>query len=134
MPIETTHVSSAPAARSARQNVLTNLARLVDVTRLDTHLAAQRVDDAGAVGAYETRLALALERVDHLASPFNRGLGAEQTDASAHLDLVGLGDALGDADNEPNLVLDGLEDSVCGGGRRDIKHGRVGLRLLHSLR
>lgn len=52
---------------------------------------------------------------------------------SAYLHLVCLGDALRDADNEPNLVLDGLEDGVCRGGRRDVEHGRVGLRLPYSL-
>ena len=44
----------------------TNLSRLVDVAGLDAHLAPERVDDTGAVGADEARLALALERVDDL--------------------------------------------------------------------
>ena len=49
-----------------RSIALTDTAGLVDGSRLDTHLAALGVDDTRAVGANETRLALALERIDDL--------------------------------------------------------------------
>lgn len=39
----------------------------VDVAWLDAHLAAERVDDSGAVGADETGLGLALEGVHDLS-------------------------------------------------------------------
>lgn len=48
------------------RNVLTDFTRFVDVARLNTHLATQWVDDTGTVGAHETGLGLALERVDDL--------------------------------------------------------------------
>lgn len=41
----------------------TDLSRLMDVSGLDTHLAAQRVDDTGAVRSDQARFGLALERV-----------------------------------------------------------------------
>lgn len=46
--------------------MLTDFTRFVDVAWLDAHLATQRVDDTGTVGAHETGLGLALERVDDL--------------------------------------------------------------------
>ena len=44
----------------------TDAARLVNSTGLDTHLAALRVDDTGAVRANETRFRLTLECVHDL--------------------------------------------------------------------
>lgn len=49
------------------------------------------------------------------------------------LDLVKLGDALSDGDNETNLSLDGLEDSVGSEGRRNIDDSRIGRGLLDGL-
>ena len=44
----------------------TDAARLVNSTGLDTHLAALRVDDTGAVRTNKTRLGLRLEGVHDL--------------------------------------------------------------------
>jgi hypothetical protein len=44
----------------------TDLAGFMDMSRLDTHLASKRVNDTWAVGSYQTRLGLALERVHNL--------------------------------------------------------------------
>lgn len=43
-----------------------DFAWLVDVPGLDTHLATKGVDNARAIGADETRLGLAVQRVHHL--------------------------------------------------------------------
>lgn len=48
------------------RKVRTDFTRFVNVAWLDTHLATQWVDDTRAVGAHETGLGLALERVDDL--------------------------------------------------------------------
>ena len=50
----------------------------MDVAGLDAHLAAERVDDTRAVGANETRLALALERIDDLCLAVSAALGLKQ--------------------------------------------------------
>ena len=107
---------------------LTDTAGLVDRTGLDAHLAALGVDDTRAVRANETRLGLALERVHDLSRVgvatrsqlHKRGEGT-------HLDLILLGDTLGDTDNETNLVLNRLDDSVGSGGGRNVENGRLGL-------
>lgn len=44
----------------------TNLARHVDVTRHDAHLAPVGVDDTRAVRAHKTRFGLALKSIDNL--------------------------------------------------------------------
>lgn len=44
----------------------TDFPRLVDVSRLNTHLATKWVDDAWAIRTNETRFGLALERVHDL--------------------------------------------------------------------
>lgn len=49
------------------------------------------------------------------------------------LDLILLGDALGDSDDEGDLVVDRFDDCVCRCGRRDIDDGCVGLCLLYGL-
>ena len=51
----------------------------------------------------------------------------------ANLDFVLLGDALGDSDDEGDLVVDGFDDCVCGRGRGDIDDGCIGLGLLYGL-
>ena len=44
----------------------TDAARLVDMTRLDAHLAPQGIDDPWAVGTNKTRLGLAFQRIHDL--------------------------------------------------------------------
>lgn len=50
-----------------------------------------------------------------------------------YANLVGLGNTLGNADNEANLVLDSFNDSVGGGGGRNVENGRIGLGLPNGL-
>ena len=52
---------------------------------------------------------------------------------STYLDFILLRDTFGNADNEANLVLDSLDNGVCGAGWRDVEHGRVGLSMVNSL-
>jgi hypothetical protein len=51
-----------------------------------------------------------------------------------HLDLVKLGDALGDGDDETDLGLDGLKDGVGSARGRNVDNGGVGLGLPDGLR
>ena len=51
----------------------------------------------------------------------------------ANLNFVLLRDALGDSDDEGDLVLDGFEDCVCRCGRGNIDDGSIGLGLLYGL-
>lgn len=49
------------------------------------------------------------------------------------LDLVELGDSLGDGDNESDLSLDSLKNGIGGSGRRNVDDGCVGLGVLDGL-
>lgn len=51
----------------------------------------------------------------------------------ANLDFILLGDALGDSDDEGNLIVDGFDDCVCRCGRGDIDDGCIGLSFLNGL-
>lgn len=51
-----------------------------------------------------------------------------------HPDLVLLGDALRDTDNQPDLVLNRLDDSIRGGGWWHVEDGRIGLHIPDGLR
>jgi hypothetical protein len=79
----------------------------------DADLGLAGRDDAGAVGADEPRLRV-LE------------LGPD-------LDHVERGNALGDADDERNARVLGLENGVGGKRRRNEDHGRVGAGLGHGV-
>lgn len=109
----------------------------MDVPRHDAHLAPEGVDDTRAVGAYEAGLRLALQRIDDLIpSVFIKHVRYLEEGSSVittHANFVKLGDTLGDADDEANLVLDSLDDSVCGARRRDVENSRVRLCFPHSL-
>ena len=50
-----------------------------------------------------------------------------------YANLVGLGNTLGDTDNEANLVLNSLNDGIGGGRWGDVEDGGIGLRLAHGL-
>lgn len=52
---------------------------------------------------------------------------------STYTNLICLGNAFCNADNQPNLVLDSFNDCVSSGGRRDVEDGSVGLRRVYSL-
>lgn len=57
----------------------------------------------------------------------------ENIAAVTYLDLVLLGDTLSDADNQANLVLNGLDNGVSSSWWRDIENGCVGFDFAHSL-
>jgi hypothetical protein len=84
-----------------------DLSLRVDVTGHDADLALSGLDDAGAVGANEARLALAL----HDCLNFNHIQG---------------GDSFSDTHDEVHFGLNSLKDGVGGEGRRHVQHGRVG--------
>lgn len=91
-----------------------DLSRHVDMSGHDTHLATSRVDDTRAVRSNHPRLALALQSIHDL-------------------DLIELRDSLGDGDDESDLSLNGLEDSISGSGRRNVDDGSVGLGVLDGV-
>lgn len=90
----------------ARPRHDSDAAPLVDVAGHDADLAALRGDDAGAVGADQTALALTQQRV---------------FDA----DHVVLGDALSDAHNQSHLGLHRLHDRLGRTRRRHVDDGDV---------
>jgi hypothetical protein len=92
----------------------TNPARLVDVSWHNAHLTPEGVDDTRAVGPNHAGL----------------GLGCK---GLSNLDLIRLRNTLSDADDEANLVLNGLENGISGKGRGHVEHSRVRLGLLHRL-
>ena len=51
-----------------------------------------------------------------------------------HSDFVLLGNSLGNADNETDLVLNGLDDGVRGAWWGHVEDGRVGLHFPDGLR
>lgn len=53
--------------------------------------------------------------------------------SSTYPNLVLLGNALSNGDNEANLVLDGFNDCVGGGRWGNIEDSGIGLRLAHGL-
>ena len=112
---------------------LTNPTGLVDGPRLDTHLAAKGVDDTRAVGSNETRLRLTHQSMVDLKKgerDFHEDINIA---AVTYLDLILLRNTLSNANNQANLVLNGLNDSVGGVGGRNVEHGCVGLGLLDGL-
>lgn len=50
-----------------------------------------------------------------------------------YANLVGLGNTLRDTDNETNLILDSFNDSVGGGGGRNVENGRIRSGFLNGL-
>lgn len=106
----------------------------MDGTGLDAHLAALGVDDTRAVGANKTRLRLVLERVHDLWRTQRRKLIAVgRADGDTHPDFVQLGDTLRNADNKANLILDGFDDGIRGGGWWHVEDGRIRLNLPYGL-
>lgn len=53
---------------------------------------------------------------------------------SAHPDLVGLRDALCNADNEADFILNGLDDSVSSERWWHVEDSGIGLRVANGLR
>ena len=51
----------------------------------------------------------------------------------AYTNFISLRDTLGNADNEADFIFNGVDDGVRGGGRRDVEHSRVRLRLPNGL-
>ena len=51
-----------------------------------------------------------------------------------HPDFVELGNTLRNANNETNLIFNGFDDGVCGGGRGDVEDSRVRLGFPDGLR
>mmetsp|Transcript_11109 Transcript_11109/g.26212 ORF Transcript_11109/g.26212 Transcript_11109/m.26212 type:complete len:306 (+) Transcript_11109:112-1029(+) len=100
--------------QSARPADDTDLACLVNITRHNAHLALTRLDDARAVRTNQARLVLAHQCM---------------------LDLhhVLLRDALGDAHDQRDLSLQGLEHRGGRGGGRHVNHRGVGTCLLLCL-
>ena len=102
---------------------------------LDAHLAAEGVDDTRAVGANETRLGLALERVHDLSQAQRRDqIAARQTDSETYPDFIQLGYTLRNADNEANFVLNGFDDRIRRGRWWYVEDGGIRLDLPHGLR
>lgn len=110
----------------------TDPAGLVDMTRLDAHLASQGIDDPWAVGSHKTRLGLTFQRIHDLG--VNSSQGSQDKMRKTHSDFVRLGNALGNANNQANLILDRLDDGVGGIRRRHVQHGCVWLGLANGLR
>jgi len=106
---------------------------LVDVSRLDAHLASQGIDDTRAIRANEARLGLAFESVHDLRGPSSGDTTTHET-SSTHSDFVRLGDALGNANNQANLVLDCLDDGVGSARWRHVQYRCVRLCLTNGLR
>lgn len=105
----------------------------MNVTRLDTHLASKRVNDARAVGSDKTRLRLAVQRCHHLRD-------VAYSDAISHFILkrtytylIGLRNTLRDTGNEADLVLNGFDDGVGSKRGRDVEDGSIRLGLPDSL-
>jgi len=92
----------------------TDLTGLVDVSGHDTDLALVGLDDTGAVRTDETGLGLLVEAV-------------------LDSDHVGLGDTLGNAHDEGDLGIDGLEDGSGSAGRGDVDNGSVSTGVLSAL-
>ena len=113
----------------------TDPARLVNMTRLDAHLASQGIDDPRAVGSHKTRLGLAFKRVHDLGSTRHKAaLEQSKQTRKTHSDFVCLGDALGNANNQADLILNRLDNGVSCARRRHVQHGCVGLGLANGLR
>ena len=69
--------------------------------------------------------------------PLENDLGrdsGERVFSATHANLVGWGDALRNADNEADLVLNGLDDGVRRGRWWYIQDRRIGLHLAYGLR
>mmetsp|Transcript_19353 Transcript_19353/g.45283 ORF Transcript_19353/g.45283 Transcript_19353/m.45283 type:complete len:326 (-) Transcript_19353:31-1008(-) len=94
--------------QGARPRNDANLALLVDITRHDTDLALAGLDDAWAVRSDKT----------------GRGLRVQGCLDPNHILLW---DALGDANHQGNLSLEGLQNRGGSSWRRDIDHTGVGL-------
>lgn len=56
-----------------------------------------------------------------------------ESEVSTDPDLVGLGNTLSDANNQANLVLYGLDDSICRERRGDINDCRLRLSFSDGL-
>ena len=113
-------------------NKHTDLPGFVNVSRLNTYLAPLGVNDTRTVGTNETRLCLVLERVDNLRREVQSSIRSRD-DRSSYPDLVRLGDALGNTNDQRNLIVDGFNNGVSSCWRRNVDHGRVRLSLLDSL-
>jgi hypothetical protein len=101
---------------------------------LNAHFAAKRVDDARAVGANEAGFGLAAESVRDLTIGISKDVKAGTVLIASCLNLVSLRDTLSDADNEANLILNGLNDSVGGERRGNIENGSIRLGFLNRLK
>ena len=104
----------------------------MDVAWLDAHLATEGVDHTRAVGPDKPRLALTIEGVDYLDLCIRVMCGDGQC-VNAHLELVRLGYALSNADNEPNLIFNGFNNCIGCCRWWHIEDSSVRLHLLYSL-
>ena len=105
----------------------------MNVARLDTHLTSKWVDDTGAVGADEARLRLAVQRSHHLRDVAHVNTTFRAEFAKTNTNLISLRNALSDAGDEANFILNGLNDGIGRKGRRDVDDGCIRLSLSDSL-
>ena len=105
----------------------------MNVTRLDTHLTSKRVDDPRTVGPDEARLRLAVQRCHHLRDVACLEATSQLVSERTYADFICLRNALCDAGNEANLVLNSFDDSVGGGRGWDVEDGSIRLRFSDGL-